>query len=136
MINKLFNDLVAEMWALKDSKSIIDTKKLISFSDKYFNTLNLVLDLINHNIIKDKEKGLSLSGYNETIIDFFKKINKTEYNRLIIDTLMELDSDEAINYLVDIINSSNSLDKFKDDFMHHPKYDNIIEKISQEETII
>jgi len=131
MINKLLNTLVAEMWALKDSKSTVETEQLIVFSDKYFNALNLVLDLINHNVIMDKEKGLSLSGYNETIIDFFKKNNKTEYNRLVIDTLMELYSNEAINYLIDIINSSNSLNKFKDDFMHHPKYDNIIEKISQ-----
>lgn len=129
MINKLLEEMIQEMWNIKDSKSFIDTEKLIEFSEQYFNAFNLVIDLINSNVIKDKEHN-NLNKNKKNIIAFFKRISKNKYNRLIVDTLIEIDDEESIKYLKEIISTNNNYISFKNDFMYHPDYERILSRIS------
>ena len=116
-LNRLFNELTAELWNIKRYESQIDFKELVDFWKAYQSHINLVNDTINAQIIA--HDGCSMPFSEEDIsymVEAFITCNKYNYDRLIAEALFVLDNAQAYQYLNKILDTAEKRAAFKKDF--------------------
>lgn len=116
-INKLFQEVINELWAVKRCTTKIELVDLIDLYKEYQYFSNLVVDAINSQVIQYTDLNIKLKEDNvSAMIDAFEIYNKYNYNRLVIDSLCEVNSKPAYQYLNKILSNKKNKAKFIRDF--------------------
>ena len=116
-LNRIFNELTAELWNIKRYKSQIDFKELVDFWKAYQSHINLTNDAINSQVIA--YDGFNMPFSEEDIfymIEAFTTWNKYNYDRLIAEALFVLDNAQAYQYLNKILDTTEKRAAFEKDF--------------------
>ena len=130
-LNKLFNEVTDELWAIKRCKSEIEFSKLIDFYREYQFHANLVVDVINEQIYQYAESSGSHPNQEEIfyMIDAFITYNKYNYDRLIVDSLCLLNCEAAYEYLNKILDTNEKKEEFERDFKSFPLNEHIKQQL-------
>lgn len=116
-INKLFKEVVDELWAIKRCNSKIELIDLIDLYKEYQYFSSLVVDAINSQVIQYTDLNTKLKEEDVfAMIDAFETFNKDNYNRLVIDSLCEINSMPAYQYLNKILCNEEKKILFKREF--------------------
>lgn len=120
-IMNLLQELVDELFAIKNFESEIELKEAIDFYDWFSVTRNdLAIDIIRAKLTALNEENTQISDDEvSAIIKAFERHNKYDYNMFVVDTLRELcrnNSKLPYDYLIKILDTDEKKRQFENDF--------------------
>ncbi len=131
-VNRLLNEIIDEIWAIKRYESEIELEKIVDFYKLYNESLNLVIDAINAQIIKYDGFEMPFSQKDISyLIENFIIFNKYNYNRLIAEILFILDNEQAYLYLSKILDTDSKKQEFESEFNRWPSFTKTKRKLEE-----